>query len=119
LDALLPKLGGWIVNVMINLCSWFIVKKMKRDRGPEIDEVENEVTDYLTLCGWDPHNPLRFVFGHSHAPGGKEIDDNLTVVNCGSWLKEDSRHNTYVLIEGATLALRKLGEKDPIFTTLL
>jgi len=46
------------------------------------------------------------------------IHDNLTVVNSGSWLKEDSKHNTYVLIEGDTLTLRKLGEKEPIFTTL-
>jgi len=118
LDALLPKLGGWIVNVMINLCSWFIVKKIKRDRGAEIDEVEKEVKDYLTLCGWDPHNPLRFIFGHSHVPGAKKIDD-LTVINCGSWLQEDSRPNTYALIEGDALTLRKLGEKEPIFTTSL
>jgi len=118
LDARLPKPGKWIVHMMIRLWSWFTVKKIKRDRGTEIDEIEDEIRDYLKVCGWQPQNPLRFIFGHSHVPGGKKIDDNLTVVNCGSWLKEDSRHNTYILIEGDTLALRRLGEKEPIFTTL-
>ena len=117
LDVLLPKLGRCLVDIMIKLWSWVTVKSIKKDRGTEIDEIENEITDYLTLCDWDPQNPLRFIFGHSHVPGAKEID-HLTVINCGSWLQEDSRHNTYVLIEGNTLALRKLGEKDPLFTTL-
>lgn len=118
LDALLPKLGRCIVDIMIKLWSWVIVKRIKKDRGTEIDEIENEITDYLTLCDWDPQNPLRFIFGHSHVPGAKKIDD-LTVINCGSWLQEDSRHNTYALIEGDALTLRKLGEKEPIFTTSL
>lgn len=119
LDALLPKLGSWIVDIIIKLWSWFIVRRIKKDRGTGIHEIKNEIRDYLTLCGWNPHNPLRFIFGHSHVPGRNKIDGNLTVVNCGSWLKEDSRHNTYVLIEGDTLTLRKLGEEDPIFTPLV
>jgi predicted phosphodiesterase len=119
LDARLPKLGRMIVHIIIKLWLWYTKKRIKKDRGTEIDEIENEIRDYLTLCGRDAHNPLRFIFGHSHVPGGKKIGNNLTIVNCGSWLKEDSRHNTYVLIEGNTLALRKLGEKDPLFTTLL
>jgi hypothetical protein len=119
LDARIPKLGRGIVHIIIKLWLWYTKERIKKDRGMEIDAIENEIREYLRLCGCDHKNPLRFIFGHSHAPGGKKIDDNLTVVNCGSWLRENSRHNTYVLIEGNTLALRKLGEEDPIFSTLM
>ena len=116
LDARLPKLGRCIVDIIIKLWLWYTIKRIKKDRGTEIDEIEKEIRDYLKVCGWNPQNPLRFIFGHSHVPGGKEIDNNLTVVNCGSWLEEDNReYNTYVLIEDNTLTLRKLGQEDPIF----
>ena len=119
LDAGVPKLTRWFIHKTKTIWAGFTIKRIKKDRGTEIDEIENEIRDYLKVSGWDSQNPLRFIFGHSHVPGGKKIDNNLTVVNCGSWLKEDSRHNTYILIEGDTLTLRKLGEKEPIFTTLL
>ena len=92
-----------------------VTRKMKKDRGTEIGEIEKDIRDYMSVCGWQSQNPLRFIFGHSHVPGGKKIDDNLTVVNCGSWLKEDSNHNTYVLIEDNVLTLKKLGQEDPLF----
>ena len=116
LDAGTPKLLRWLINKTETIWIGLTIKRIKKDRGTEIDEIENEIRDYLKLCGWQPQNPLRFIFGHSHVPGRREIDNNLTLVNCGSWLEEESRkHNTYVLIEGDKLTLRKLGEKDPIF----
>ena len=115
LDAGPPNLLSWIIKKMEKIWMGLVTKKVKKDRGIEIDEIENEIRDYLQVSGWQSENPLRFIFGHSHVPGRKEIADNLTVVNCGSWLEEDSGHNTYVLIEDDTLTLRKLGQEDPIF----
>ncbi|NIS62797.1 MAG: hypothetical protein GTO13_19480 [Proteobacteria bacterium] len=115
LDALVPKRKGWLMHRIRTIWLESRIKRMKKDRETEIDEIEHEIRDYLQVSGWQSQNPLRFIFGHSHVPGRKEIADNLTVVNCGSWLKEDSRHNTYVLIEDNALTLRKLGEKDPLF----
>ena len=114
LDAKLPMPGRWTVHIIVKLWLWYTRKRIKRDRGTEIDDIENEIRDYWELCDWQAPNPLRFIFGHSHVPGRKEIDANLTVVNSGSWLKEDSKHNTYVLIEDNLVTLRRLGEKDPI-----
>ena len=114
LDAGPPNLLSWIISKMEILWMWLVTKKVKKDRGMGIDEIENEIRNYVQVSGWQYQKPLRFIFGHSHVPGRKEVADNLTVVNCGSWLKEDSSHNTYVLIEDNTLTLRKLGEKDPI-----
>lgn len=114
LDALAPKLARCLISKMEKLWMWVVTKKVKKDRGTEIGEIVKNIRDYIKVCGWQYQKPLRFIFGHSHVPGRKEIADNLIVVNCGSWLKEDSNHNTYVLIEDNTLTLRKLGEKDPI-----
>jgi len=119
LDARVPKLARWLIHRMRTIWLGLTMKRIKKDRGTEIGEIEKEIRDYLELCSWQPQNSLRFIYGHTHVPEGKKIDDNLTIVNSGSWLKEDSRHNTYILIEGDTLTLRKLGEKEPIFTTLL
>jgi UDP-2,3-diacylglucosamine pyrophosphatase LpxH len=115
LDALAPKLLRWLIHPIWAIWLESRIKRMKKDRGTEIDEIEHEIRNYLQVSGWQYQKPLRFIFGHSHVPGRKEIADNLAVVNCGSWLKEDSSHNTYVLIEDNTLTLRKLGEKDPIW----
>ena len=118
LDARLPGPGKWMVHLIIKLWLQYTKKRIKRDRGTEIDEIENEIRDYLKLCGRDSENTVRFIFGHSHVPDGKKIDNNLTVVNAGSWLEEEGKeYNTYVLIEDSKLTVRKLGKKDPIFTT--
>jgi predicted phosphodiesterase len=117
LDARVPKFMKLLIHVIRTAWLRLTLLRIKKDRGTEIDDIENEIRDYLELCDWQAPNPLRFIFGHSHVPGRKEIDGNLTVVNSGSWLKEDSKHNTYVLIEDNVVTLRKLGEKDPLFTT--
>lgn len=42
------------------------------------------------------------VMGHTHAP---EITGN--VVNCGSWCNDSTVHNTYVVIDGATVEIKR------------
>jgi predicted phosphodiesterase len=115
LDARVPRLARRLTHKIRTLWLRFTIKTIKKDRGTGIDEIQDEIRDYLKLCGWPLQNPLRFIFGHTHVPDGKKINNKVTVVNCGSWLKEDTRHNTYLLIKDNVLTLRKLGEKDPIF----
>lgn len=115
LDARVPKFVKLLIRMIRTAWLRLTLVRIKKDRGTEIDDIEKEIRDYLELCGRHPETPLRFVFGHSHVPGTKEIDENLTAFNSGSWLEEDSRHNTYVLIEDNLVTLRRLGEKDAIF----
>jgi predicted phosphodiesterase len=42
------------------------------------------------------------VMGHTHIPG---IDGN--VVNCGSWCNDAPVHNTYAVIDGDTVEIRR------------
>jgi UDP-2,3-diacylglucosamine pyrophosphatase LpxH len=45
------------------------------------------------------------VLGHTHTPG---INGN--VVNCGSWCSDSPVHNTYVVIDGDTVEIRRYGD---------
>ena len=114
LDARVPKFVKLLIHVIRTTWLRLTLLTIKKDRGTEIDDIQTEILDYLELCGRQLKNPLRFIFGHSHVPGTKEIDENLTAFNSGSWLKEDARHNTYLSIEDNVVTLRRLGEKDPI-----
>ena len=71
LDARVPNFMKLVIRVIRTAWLRLTLLRIKKDRGTEIDDIENEIRDYLELYGWQAPNPLRFIFGHSHVPAAR------------------------------------------------
>ncbi len=88
-----------------------VLHRKPKERGRTIAGNKKELRQYLEVC----NKPIEcLIYGHSHVPeliADPALGDDFPEIigNCGSWLKETRRHDTYIVINADGVVLKELG----------